>query len=138
MADRALLDEEFRRRWQARCDELAETTGLRSVLVMKSLPQHMEVVVSSGPAQEVYHPCDRGPKSVVPGHHKLYCEHVVNTGEPLHVPDAAADPQWAGNADLVEFGLGCYLGFPVRADGENIGTVCALRSSRPLGSLSAV
>jgi GAF domain-containing protein len=128
MADDEVFYPGFRERWQGEVDQLAEETGLRSVLIMRSTPTHMIVAVSGGPAQEVYHPGDAGPKSVNPGCHKLYCEQVVHDDAPLHVPDAAADPEWRGNEDLVKFGLGVYLGFPIHEAGRVVGTVCALHN----------
>jgi GAF domain-containing protein len=117
----------FREKMQPKLDALAERSGIASLLIMRSAPTTMITEVSAGPRKESYKPGDAGPKSVQEGAHKLYCEQVVNTREPLEVPDAAADPEWKGNADLVEFGLGTYLGFPIEGpDGEILGTVCAL------------
>ncbi len=128
MAEQAEFYPGFRRKWEADVGAVAAATGLRSILIMRSTPTHMVVAASGGPAREVYHPGDAGPKSVNPGCHKLYCEQVVNTDAELHVPDATADPEWAGNEDLVKFGLGVYLGFPVHAGDAVVGTVCALHN----------
>ena len=43
-----------------------------------------------GSARNTYTPGDAGPKSVLEGHHKLYCEQVIDTDTPLLVPDASA------------------------------------------------
>lgn len=121
------LDEGFAQRWLDPLESVASETGIDSVLIMRSTPTHMVTVASAGPRRDTYHHGDAGPKSVNPGCHKLYCEQVVNEGRPLHVPDARTDPEWKGNEDLVQFGLGTYLGYPVRSpDGEVLGTVCAL------------
>jgi GAF domain-containing protein len=117
----------FEPKWRPTLDRLAEQSGIYSLLIMRSTPSHMVAVVSAGPGRETYHPGDAGPKSVNPGCHKLYCEQVVNDRRPLHVPDATSDPEWLGNEDLVQFGLGTYLGYPIEApDGETLGTICAL------------
>lgn len=119
----------FREKFNDRLEEIAEKHDIDSILVMRSTPTHMVTAVSAGPRRDTYHPGDAGPKSVVPGHHKLYCEEVVNTKRPLHVPDAEADPEWKGNEDLVKFGLGTYLGLPITGpDGSVLGTVCALHN----------
>ncbi|TVQ27961.1 MAG: GAF domain-containing protein [Spirochaetaceae bacterium] len=97
---------------------------------MRSMPTHMVAVVSAGPKADTYHPGDEGPKSVNPGCHKLYCEQVVNTRSPLHVPDAGVDPEWRGNEDLVKFGLGVYLGYPIEIGGEVLGTICAMHNEQ--------
>ncbi|MCG8480235.1 MAG: GAF domain-containing protein [Spirochaetales bacterium] len=124
----------FTERWTKATDVLAAEHGVDSVLIMKSTPTHMVTAASGGAARDTYVPGGAGPKSVVPGHHKLYCEQVINTDRALHVPDAASDPQWRGNEDLVKFGFGFYLGVPVHdKSGTPIGTVCALHPSSPGG-----
>ena len=122
--------EGFSERWAPVVDDIAERHGVDSILIMKSTPTHMVTAASGGPARTTYEPGGAGPKSVIPGHHKLYCEHVINTDNPLHVPDAAADPEWKGNEDLVKFGFAFYYGLPIHgADGVPVGTVCALHPS---------
>ncbi len=117
----------FERRWLDPLEAAAEDTGIDSLLIMRSTPTHMVAVVSAGPRRDTYTPGDAGPKSVNPGCHKLYCEQVVNDAAPLQVDDARNDPEWAGNEDLVHFGLGTYLGYPIRSpNGEVLGTICAL------------
>lgn len=119
--------EGFEQKWQQPLEDLAEQSGIYSLLIMRSTPTHMVAVVSAGPGRATYTPGDAGPKSVNPGCHKLYCEQVVNDRRPLHVRDARSDPEWMGNEDLVQFGLGTYLGYPLRGpDGEVLGTLCAL------------
>jgi GAF domain-containing protein len=118
----------FEKKWRDPLASIAAASGIESLLIMRSTPTHMVAVVSAGPKTDTYHPGDEGPKSVNPGCHKLYCEQVVNTGLPLHVPDAAADPEWRHNEDLVQFGLGVYLGYPIEVNGEVLGTICALHN----------
>lgn len=122
----------FTERWTTATDTLADQHGVDSVLIMKSTPTHMVTAASGGSARKTYTPGGAGPKSVMPGHHKLYCEQVINTDAALLVPDAAADPEWRGNEDLVKFGFGFYLGVPVHdKSGTPVGTVCALNPSQP-------
>ncbi len=116
----------FETKWRDKLESIASESGIQSLLIMRSTPTHMVAVVSAGPKRDTYHPGDEGPKSVNPGCHKLYCEQVVNDRAPLHVPDATADSEWRGNEDLVKFGLGTYLGYPIEVQGEVLGTVCAL------------
>lgn len=118
----------FERKWREVLASIADDSGIQSLLIMRSTPTHMVAVVSAGPKTDTYHPGDEGPKSVNPGCHKLYCEQVVNTGEPLHVPDAAADAEWRYNEDLVQFGLGVYLGYPIEVNGQVLGTICAMHN----------
>ena len=49
-----------------------------------------------------------------------FCAHAIAGEGPFVVPDAAADPRFAGNA----MGLGFYAGTPVTAGGQRIGTLC--------------
>ena len=119
----------FEEKWSNKLESIASANGIQSLLIMRSTPTHMVAVVSAGPKRDTYHPGDEGPKSVNPGCHKLYCEQVVNGRAPLHVPDAAADPQWRGNEDLAKFGLGVYLGYPIEVRGEVLGTICALHNN---------
>ena len=121
-----LYYEGFEQKWRERVERVAAESGIQSILIMRSTPTHMVAVVSGGPKRDTYHPGDAGPKSVNPGCHKLYCEQVVNDRSPLHVHDAASDPEWKGNEDLVQFGLGTYLGYPIVVNEEVLGTVCAL------------
>jgi len=113
--------------WRNKLNALAQTTQLHSILVMASLPASMKVVLAN--EQPIYHVNDEGPKSVQAGCHELYCERVVSTQKPLFVNDASTDETWAGNEDLVKFGLGTYLGLPLMVDEVVIGTVCALNKT---------
>ncbi|WP_290648683.1 GAF domain-containing protein [Aquisalimonas sp.] len=129
MAFTDLYYDGFGERWLHALETVAAESGIDSLLIMRSTPTHMIAVVSAGPRRDTYTPGDAGPKSVNPGYHKLYCEQVVNDAAPLHVPDAAADPEWEGNEDLVQFGLGTYLGYPIKGPGGDVlGTICVLHS----------
>ena len=124
--------EGFTERWTPKTDELAEQHDMASILIMKSTPTHMVTAASGGSARTTYTPGGAGPKSVIEGNHKLYCEQVINTDASLLVPDAASDPEWRGNEDLVKFGFGFYLGVPLHdKSGVPVGTVCALNPSQP-------
>ncbi|GEM_PF-1031023 len=109
-------------------DELALQLGVSSILVMRSLPQHMQVLASGGRHEDTYPIGAEGKKSTLAHNGQaLYCERVVDTDQPLYVKDSRLEADWAGNEDEVEFGLSNYLGYPVRGpDGEVYGTVCAL------------
>jgi signal transduction histidine kinase len=77
-----------------------------------------------------------------------FCSYAVDTGQPLYVPDAAADPRFAGNpavtgAPHIRF----YAGWPFAApSGHLVGTLCVLdrvprwltaRQRQELGELAA-
>lgn len=108
-------------------NDIAQATGLHSLLIMQSTSTHM--VVFAANEQPIYSAGDAGGKSTQPGCKELYCERVVDTKLELLVSDAAADIEWQDNEDLVEFGLGVYYGVPIM-DGDNaVGTVCALNQT---------
>ncbi|KAF1023598.1 MAG: hypothetical protein GAK37_03243 [Pseudomonas sp.] len=109
-------------------DALAEQLGVSSILIMRSLPQHMQVEASAGRHEDTYPIGAQGQKSTLAHNGQaLYCERVVDTDSPLYVKDSRQEAEWAGNEDEVEFGLSNYLGYPVRGpDGQVFGTVCAL------------
>jgi len=109
-------------------DALALQLGVSSILVMRSLPQHMQVEASGGRHEDTYGIGAQGKKSSLAHNGQaLYCERVVDTNQPLYVKDSRLEADWAGNEDEVEFGLSNYLGYPVLGpDGEVYGTVCAL------------
>lgn len=112
-------------------DALAEQLGVSSILIMRSLPQHMQVEASGGRLEQTYPVGAQGRKSTLaPNGQALYCEQVVNTDGALYVADSRLEADWAGNEDEVEFGLSNYLGLPVHSpDGQVYGTVCALHDS---------
>ena len=53
-----------------------------------------------------------------------YCGTTIDDGEPLSIPDAAADKQWTDSAAFRTVGLRCYVGAPIIVDGEVYGTLC--------------
>lgn len=56
----------------------------------------------------------------------LYCERVIRENKPLLVPNALESEEWKNNPDL-QYGLLCYLGFPIRMPDNSIfGTICIL------------
>ena len=53
-----------------------------------------------------------------------FCKHAVAAAAPLVVPDAAADPRFAGNP-AVALGVAAYLGVPlITRGGHALGTLC--------------
>jgi GAF domain-containing protein len=111
-------------------DAVAQQVGVESVLIMRSTPTHMKVEATGGPAEAIYQVGAEGKKGgAFEEAHELYCERVVNTDNPLFVKDSALEPEWNGNEDQVEFGLGNYLGYPIHdAEGKVFGTVCVLHN----------
>ena len=55
------------------------------------------------------------------------CRHTVESGEPLLIVDARADPAFAHSPALTELGVVAYLGIPlITSDGLVLGTLCAI------------
>ncbi|MGV9803651.1 GAF domain-containing protein [Mycobacterium sp. NPDC003449] len=111
--------------------ELAESLGVKSVLVMRSEPDSMVVAATAGEATRHYTVGAAGKKAGDDdGRAPLYCERVVDTDDALFVRDSRTDPTFAGNEDETEFGLHNYLGLAVHdAQGDVVGTVCVLDDS---------
>jgi PAS domain S-box-containing protein len=56
-----------------------------------------------------------------------FCQHVVTSGSPLVVDDAARHPLVCDNAAVSEIGVAAYLGVPiVTAAGQVLGSLCAI------------
>jgi len=56
----------------------------------------------------------------------LYCEHVINSQQQLHVPNALIDEKWQNNPDI-KLNMVAYLGLPIiDSEGSPFGTVCIL------------
>ena len=56
-----------------------------------------------------------------------FCKHVIQSGEPLVVPDTRDNPVVCDNLSIQAFDILAYLGVPLRTpDGQVIGTLCAL------------
>lgn len=57
-----------------------------------------------------------------------FCQHAVATGLPLVIRDARADPRVADNPSTARFGIGAYLGIPLKTrDGFTLGTLCVVQ-----------
>lgn len=56
-----------------------------------------------------------------------FCQHVVATGAPLLVQDAAEHPLVSGSLAIPDLGVAAYLGMPLAtADGHTLGALCAI------------
>jgi len=118
--------------WQATVDLMARICDVPAGLIMRVTAQDIEVFVSSQTDGNPYHV---GDKECLAGS-GLYCEHVVRTVSPLHVPDARADAKWADNPDI-KLDMIAYHGHPILApSGDVFGTICILdRKPRALDDL---
>jgi PAS domain S-box-containing protein len=116
---------EIVRKWQEIVNLIAEIVGVPAALIMKVEPPIIKVFLSSESAGNPYHRDEKANLNT-----GLYCETVMRTREPLLVPDALAEAEWAENPDI-ELGMISYLGFPiVWPTGEVFGTICVLDDKR--------
>src|SRR6266403_492994 len=112
-------------KWQEIVDLLAEIMHVPSALVMKVKPPNITVFLSS---ESKGNPYERDDVSSL--NTGLYCETVMKTRQPLHVPDALLEEEWKSNPDI-KLGMISYLGFPIAwPDGHIFGTICVLDNKR--------
>ncbi|MBV9849400.1 MAG: SpoIIE family protein phosphatase [Armatimonadetes bacterium] len=56
-----------------------------------------------------------------------FCQHVVQSGQPLIVADAREDPQLCENLAVADLNVRAYAGIPLTtADGHTLGSFCAI------------
>jgi signal transduction histidine kinase len=112
---------EILRKWQGIVDLLADIVRVPSALIMRVEPPNIKVLVASESERNPYEPGEEASLNT-----GLYCETVMNTRQPLLVPDALQDEDWKSNPD-VKLGMISYLGVPISwPDGDIFGTICVL------------
>jgi signal transduction histidine kinase len=112
---------EILRKWQGIVDLLADIVRVPSALIMRVEPPNIKVLVASESERNPYEPGEEASLNT-----GLYCETVMNTRQPLLVPDASQDEDWKSNPD-VKLGMISYLGVPISwPDGDIFGTICVL------------
>src|SRR5437588_340457 len=113
---------EIVRKWQEFVDLLAEIMHVPSASIMRVVPPHIKVFVSS---TSKGNPCEPGALDTGP-----YCDTVMKTGQPLLVPDARENEAWKENPH-VKLGTISYLGVPIGwPDGRIFGTICVRDNKR--------
>ncbi|MFV0576914.1 MAG: EAL domain-containing protein [Vibrio sp.] len=108
--------------WQQIVNVVTELAQTKVGLIMKKNPETMEVLVASDVFPDnPYHVGDQESLNL-----NLYCHHVIQFNEPLHVPNALEDEQWRENPDIA-LGMVAYYGIPIHLpNGERFGTFCLL------------
>jgi len=115
------VPQDYLGKWQQTIDVLADVFEVPAGLIMRVLPDEIEVLISS---QSVDNPYEPGEKANL--NTGLYCETVMSTRATLHVPNALQSPDWKDNPD-VALDMISYLGMPlIWPDGSVFGTVCVL------------
>jgi two-component system sensor histidine kinase/response regulator len=112
-------------KWQETIDVLAGVFDVPAGLIMRVLPDEIEVLVCSQTEDNPYEPGEKAQLDT-----GLYCETVMETRAPLQVPDALEDPDWRDNPD-VKLDMISYIGMPlIWPDDSVFGTVCVLDKKR--------
>jgi PAS domain S-box-containing protein len=113
---------EIVRKWQEVVNLLAEILHVPSASIMRVDPPHIRVFVSS---MSKGNTCEPGALDTGP-----YCETVMETGQPLLVPDALENEAWRASPH-VKLGMISYLGVPIGwPDGRIFGTICVRDNKR--------
>lgn len=117
------VPDDFLAKWQNTTNVMADIFEVPAGLIMRVLPEQIEVLVSSHTAGNPYEADEKANLNT-----GLYCETVMATRAMLAVPDALADPDWMNNPD-VALNMISYLGVPlVWPDDTVFGTICVLDS----------
>jgi len=115
------IPDDYIRKWQETIDVLAAVFKIPAGLIMRVHAEEIEVLVSS---QSDDNPYESGEKANLKS--GLYCETVMATRAPLHVPNALEDPDWHNNPDI-ELNMTSYIGMPlIWPDDSVFGTICIL------------
>lgn len=100
---------------------MAEILEVQAGLIMRALPEEIEVFIASRTEGNPYIPHERYNMGM-----GLYCETVLSEGTQLYVPNALDDDKWHGKPG-VKAEMVSYLGVPlVWPDGSIWGTICVL------------
>jgi len=107
--------------WQEITNLVASLCHVPSALIMRMNQETIEVMSGSQNPGSPYEPFETAPLNG-----DLYCETVIKTQQPLHIPNALEDPEWDHNPDI-ELGMISYYGVPVNwPDKSPFGTLCIL------------
>lgn len=117
------IPDSFLRKWQDTTNVMANIFEVPAGLIMRVLPEQIEVLVSSHTDGNPYEADEKAHLDT-----GLYCETVMATRNVLSVPNALQDAQWQHNPD-VALNMISYLGVPLLwTDEEVFGTICVLDS----------
>jgi diguanylate cyclase (GGDEF)-like protein len=115
--------------WQHISNLVADFCNVPVALIMRKHVDAIQVVVGS---EHALSPFKRNETAPLNG--DLCCEWVINTQQPLHIPNALHDPQWDHNPDI-DLGMIFYYGVPINLpDGAPFGTLCILHCEEKVAS----
>ncbi|PRC93595.1 GAF domain-containing sensor histidine kinase [Solimicrobium silvestre] len=115
------IPDKFIAKWQNTTNVMADIFDVPAGLIMRVLPEQIEVLVSSHTAKNPYEAKEKANL-----HTGLYCETVMASRTILQVPNALLDEHWNHNPD-VALNMISYLGVPLMLPNEEVfGTICVL------------
>lgn len=121
--DPAPIPPEFLQKWQDTINVMARIFDVPAGLMMRVLPEQIEVLLSSATEGNPYEHDEKAQLDT-----GLYCETVMATRALLHVPNALNDPHWDHNPDIA-LNMVSYLGVPLEWGPDDVfGTICVLDS----------
>ncbi len=113
--------------WQKIVNLSAELIGVPSALIMRIHKEHIDVFAANDNLKHAY---SKGDTQQLGG--GLYCETVIETQQPLCIPNCLEDEKWRDNPD-VALGMIAYFGLPINwPNGEPFGTLCVLVGAEAL------
>ncbi|STQ89771.1 response regulator [Iodobacter fluviatilis] len=117
------IPDHFLSKWQNTINVMASLFNVPAGLMMRVLPDQIEVLLSS---ETKGNPYEHSEKANL--HTGLYCETVMASQDLLHVPNALEDEHWKNNPD-VALNMISYLGVPLLWEKDEVfGTICVLDS----------
>ncbi len=110
-------------KWQKTVNLLAKVFHAPAGFLVQFTPDDgFQVTISS---QQDSNPYAAG--IVIEPEANIFCRRIVETGNPLYVPNAPIDPCWDTNPEVHNDGFTSYLGVPVFwPDGHPFGTFCVM------------
>ncbi|AMC33292.1 response regulator [Janthinobacterium sp. B9-8] len=117
------IPESFLTKWQDTINVMANLFEVPAGLMMRVLPEQIEVLLSSETAGNPYEHSEKANLNT-----GLYCETVMASRSLLHIPNALENEQWKDNPDIA-LNMISYLGVPLLwSEQEVFGTICVLDS----------
>ena len=122
--DRIDIPESTREAWQKTVDIMADIIGVPAALIMRVRDEEqLEVFVSSQTPGNIFAQGELAQRDS-----GLFCEHAMESGELMMVPNATEDPTFT-ESSAVKRGMISYLGLPLLwPDGRPFGSICVMDS----------
>ncbi|WP_419905351.1 GAF domain-containing sensor histidine kinase [Kiloniella sp.] len=108
--------------WQELVDIAAAIIDVPSCLITQVKGPNLDILISSKTKGTPYIAGESLQLS-----NDVYSEYVIKNRKALLIADAQEEAEWAGNPDVLDYGMVSYFGLPLYwPDGEVFGTLCIL------------